>query len=389
MKGLNDLSRWLEEPSATDCAVDEDIADLVDLFEKRLHMPSYMRRCVVDVVNQGKTTDQAFAICQGTMQDVGYMTPGPDQKQLKKGKTRARHFSAKKDQSAYDTEYDDILKTSRAKTKLKHARQRAGFKGLADQLDVSLASTDALVEDAESDQKEFIDDIVGAITGDRKVSDKVRAQVREIVTKEVSKKNSELEEALALGVLTTSAVLSVIAASLLALAAVSVIAFVAATAQSANKAGIAKATKAASADAAAISEKATKKAKETEKEGEADAGDEPEKEAETDKGKAGLPSKKVDEPDIHEFRGKKGVWRTLKNGDRMFFPSDGSPPKGGAQTVKHSKKKKTKAEVDALEAAKKKNAANVKKGVKGVKMNYGIGMPKARITDAAKARAKG
>jgi hypothetical protein len=336
MKGLDDLSRWLKEPSATDCAVDEDIADLV-LFEKRLHMPSYMRRCVVDVVNQGKTTDQAFSICQGTMQDAGYMTPGPDQKQLKKGKTRARHFSAKKDQSAYDTEYDDILKTSRAKTKLKHARQRAGFKGLADQLDVSLVSTDALIEGAESDQKEFIDDIVGAITGDRKVSDRVRAQVREIVAKEVGKKNSELEEALALGVLTTSAVLSVIAASLLALAAISVIAFVAATAHAANKAGIAKATKAASADAAAISEKATKNAKETEKEGEAGDGD---KEAKTDKGKAGLPSKKVGEPDIHEFRGKKGVWRTADNGDRIFFPSDGSPPKGGAQTVKKSKKGK-------------------------------------------------
>ena len=136
-------------PSSCDCGCkpDPDIADLVELFEKRLHMPSYMRRCVVDVVNQGKSTDQAFAICQRTMQKAGYMTSGPGQKQKKRGKKRARHFSAKKDMKAYDQEYSDILKTSRDKTKLKKAREREGFKGLADRLEIFIGGS--LIERSE------------------------------------------------------------------------------------------------------------------------------------------------------------------------------------------------------------------------------------------------
>jgi len=42
--------------------------------------------------------------------------------------------------------------------------------------------------------------------------------------------------------------------------------------------------------------------------------------------------------DSYEYEGKIGKWRTAKNGDRMFFPDDGSLPLGGSATLKHSKK---------------------------------------------------
>ncbi len=71
--------------------------------------PSYMRRCVADVVAQGKDTSAAFAICNATMQKAGYLTPGPGQEQTAKGRKRARHFSAMKDQKAKDAEYEAAL----------------------------------------------------------------------------------------------------------------------------------------------------------------------------------------------------------------------------------------------------------------------------------------
>lgn len=30
----------------------------------------------------------------------------------------------------------------------------------------------------------------------------------------------------------------------------------------------------------------------------------------------------------YKYQGKEGVWRTAKNGDKMFFPDDGSGPLG-------------------------------------------------------------
>jgi hypothetical protein len=71
--------------------------------------PSYMRRCVADVVSQGKDTSAAFAICNATMQKAGYLTPGPGQEQTAKGRKRARHFAAMKDQAAKDAEYEAAL----------------------------------------------------------------------------------------------------------------------------------------------------------------------------------------------------------------------------------------------------------------------------------------
>ena len=71
-------------------------------------VPSYMRRCVVDLVNKGHDLDAAFAICNSTMQKAGYLTSGPDQKQTKKGRERQRHFSAKEDFLDYDKEYEKI-----------------------------------------------------------------------------------------------------------------------------------------------------------------------------------------------------------------------------------------------------------------------------------------
>lgn len=76
-------------------------------------VPSYMRRCVVDLVNKGHDLDAAFAICNSTMQKAGYLTSGPDQKQTKKGRERQRHFSAKEDFLDYDKEYEKILAKAR------------------------------------------------------------------------------------------------------------------------------------------------------------------------------------------------------------------------------------------------------------------------------------
>jgi hypothetical protein len=76
-------------------------------------MPSYMRRCVVELVQQGHDIGAAFAICNATMQRAGYITKGPNQRQTQKGRERQRHFSAKKDAAEFDAEYEKILKRSK------------------------------------------------------------------------------------------------------------------------------------------------------------------------------------------------------------------------------------------------------------------------------------
>lgn len=85
-------------------------------------MPSYMRRCVVELVHQGHDISAAFAICNATMQKAGYITKGPNQRQTKKGRERQRHFSAKKDTAAFDAEYEKILKRS----KIARAKKSSG-----------------------------------------------------------------------------------------------------------------------------------------------------------------------------------------------------------------------------------------------------------------------
>lgn len=50
-----------------------------------------------------------------------------------------------------------------------------------------------------------------------------------------------------------------------------------------------------------------------------------------------LPSKSLGNGK-YEYKGKEGVWRTLKNGDRMFFPDDGSSPLGASATLGKAKK---------------------------------------------------
>ena len=65
--------------------------------EKKSSKPSYMQRCVGDLIAQGHDKEAAFAICTSTMQKAGYLTKGPDMEQTKKGANRARHFSNMKD----------------------------------------------------------------------------------------------------------------------------------------------------------------------------------------------------------------------------------------------------------------------------------------------------
>lgn len=38
----------------------------------------------------------------------------------------------------------------------------------------------------------------------------------------------------------------------------------------------------------------------------------------------------------YQYQGKVGVWRTAANGDKMFFPDDGSAPLAGKRTMDHS-----------------------------------------------------
>jgi hypothetical protein len=86
-------------------------------------IPSYMRRCVVDLVNKGHDLNAAFAICNSTMQKAGYITSGPDQKQTKKGRQRQRHFSAMDDAAEYDAAYERILEKAK-KTRAYDAKKR-------------------------------------------------------------------------------------------------------------------------------------------------------------------------------------------------------------------------------------------------------------------------
>jgi len=53
----------------------------------------------------------------------------------------------------------------------------------------------------------------------------------------------------------------------------------------------------------------------------------------------GLPSKHLG-GGKYEYKGKKGVWRTLGNRDRGFFPDDGSEPMGMERTKRHGGKAK-------------------------------------------------
>lgn len=108
-------------------------------------MPSYMRRCVVELVQQGHDIGAAFAICNATMQKAGYITKGPNQRQTKKGLERQRHFSAKKDSAEFDAEYEKILKRSKTARAKKSSGQEPVdspiLRVLADALDVDIEIT--------------------------------------------------------------------------------------------------------------------------------------------------------------------------------------------------------------------------------------------------------
>lgn len=69
--------------------------------------PSYMRRCVAKV-SADKGLDAAFAICTSAMQKAGYLEPG-SRIQTDKGKSRARHYAAKKDFKSKESDYESAL----------------------------------------------------------------------------------------------------------------------------------------------------------------------------------------------------------------------------------------------------------------------------------------
>ena len=72
-----------------------------------------MRRCVVHLVHDGHDKDAAFAICNASMQDAGYLSPGEGkltQRELSSGKRKRKIDSGEKDQKWFDREYEKILK---------------------------------------------------------------------------------------------------------------------------------------------------------------------------------------------------------------------------------------------------------------------------------------
>lgn len=110
-------------------------------------VPSYMRRCVVDLVNKGHDLNAAFAICNSTMQKAGYLTAGPGQKQTKKGRERQRHFSAMADAAEYDREYEKILAKAK-KDRSKKAKKEVSRASFSSESKVLLAFAIALAGEA-------------------------------------------------------------------------------------------------------------------------------------------------------------------------------------------------------------------------------------------------
>jgi hypothetical protein len=75
--------------------------------------PPYMRRCVVHLVEDGHDLSAAFAICNASMQDAGYLSSGEGkltQRELSSGKRKRKIDSGEKDQKWFDREYEKILK---------------------------------------------------------------------------------------------------------------------------------------------------------------------------------------------------------------------------------------------------------------------------------------
>lgn len=75
--------------------------------------PPYMRRCVVHLVHDGYDKDAAFAICNTSMQNAGYLSSGEGrltQRELSSGKRKRKIDYGKKDQKWFDREYERILK---------------------------------------------------------------------------------------------------------------------------------------------------------------------------------------------------------------------------------------------------------------------------------------
>ncbi len=85
-----------------------------------------------------------------------------------------------------------------------------------------------------------------------------------------------------------------------------------------------------------------------------------------------------------EYEGKVGVWRTLSNGDRAFFPDDGGAPLAAARTLKHpSNGGKTKV-VDRRTIREGLNEAKLKRGQGpdlNVMLNFDLKDGKAYIAE--------
>jgi hypothetical protein len=77
-----------------------------------------MRRCVAKV-SQDKGLDAAFAICTAAMQKAGYLEPG-SRKQTDAGKSRAKHYSARKDFKDREADYELALDKGRAESFSNH-----------------------------------------------------------------------------------------------------------------------------------------------------------------------------------------------------------------------------------------------------------------------------
>lgn len=84
--------------------------ELIEKRKKYSKMGANMERCVVDVMDQGKSRDAAFAICTASLQKAGQFEKGSN-KLTAKGKKASDKAKRKDDMDQKHSEYEAMVKS--------------------------------------------------------------------------------------------------------------------------------------------------------------------------------------------------------------------------------------------------------------------------------------
>ena len=84
--------------------------ELIEKRKKYSKMGANMERCVVDVMDQGKSRDAAFAICTASLQKAGQFEPGSN-KLTAKGKKASDKAKRKDGMDQKHSEYEAMVKS--------------------------------------------------------------------------------------------------------------------------------------------------------------------------------------------------------------------------------------------------------------------------------------